>query len=63
LKRSITIKIEDDLLDAVDELVAIGKYRSRSDVIRRALELLVSKELLFPGVYRSKLMVGLDVVE
>lgn len=63
MKRSITIKIEDDLLDAVDELVAIGKYKSRSDVIRRALELLVSKELLFPGVYRSKLMAGLDIVE
>ena len=54
MKRSITVKIDEDLVDAIDELIAIGKYRSRSDVVKRALEYFISREMLLPVVARTK---------
>ncbi len=54
MKKSITVKLDSDLVDAIDELIAIGKYKSRSDVVKKALEYFISRELLLPVVSRTK---------
>jgi len=41
----ITVKMPDIYLEGIDELVRIGKYRNRSEVIRVAVRELLRKEL------------------
>jgi len=43
--RIITVKFPDIYLEGIDELVRIGKYRNRSEVIRVAVRELLRKEL------------------
>ena len=43
--RIITVKMPDIYLEGIDELVKIGKYRNRSEVIRIAVRELLRKEL------------------
>lgn len=43
--KTITLKIGDALLNAIDELVKRGLYTSRSEAIRIAIKELVKKEL------------------
>ena len=38
MPKQIAVRLRDDLVDFVDELVAAGAERSRSAVVRRALE-------------------------
>lgn len=45
MAKTITLKIGDALLKAIDELVAQGLYTSRSEAIRAAIKELVKKEL------------------
>lgn len=40
----LVVRIDDDLLDAVDELIALGLFESRSDAARTALFQLVDSE-------------------
>lgn len=50
--RTISLGIPDLLLDEIDQLVEQNKiYDNRSDVLRQAIEELLSKELEY---YRSK---------
>ncbi|MEM0021146.1 MAG: ribbon-helix-helix domain-containing protein [Fervidicoccaceae archaeon] len=44
MKRTITIKLSDEILSMIDELVASGKYKNRSQVLVKALEDFVIKE-------------------
>lgn len=49
MTRQIAVKVPDDVLDAVDDLVAAGRFSSRSGAIRAGLDLLVrqaNRELL-----------------
>jgi Predicted transcriptional regulators containing the CopG/Arc/MetJ DNA-binding domain and a metal-binding domain len=43
--RTVTVKLPESLLDAIDELVRQGKYMNRSDVIRHAVRRLLEEEL------------------
>lgn len=43
--RLITVKMPELYLEGIDELVRIGKYRNRSEVIRVAVRELLRKEL------------------
>jgi len=45
MAKTITLKIGDALLNAIDELVKRGLYTSRSEAIRAAIKELVKKEL------------------
>ena len=50
--RTISLGIPDLLLDEIDQLVEENKiYENRSDVLRQAIEELLSKELEY---YKSK---------
>ena len=42
--KRINISLSEELLRRLDELVASGRYVSRSEAIRRAIELLLQKE-------------------
>lgn len=43
--RIISVKLPEIYLEGIEELVRIGKYRNRSEVIRVALRDLLRKEL------------------
>lgn len=43
--RIISVKLPELYLEGIDELVKIGKYRNRSEVIRVALRDLLRREL------------------
>uniref|UniRef100_A0A7C2V9E6 Ribbon-helix-helix protein, CopG family n=1 Tax=Ignisphaera aggregans TaxID=334771 RepID=A0A7C2V9E6_9CREN len=43
--RIITVKMPESYVEAIDELVRIGRYASRSEVIRAAIRELLKKEL------------------
>ncbi|MEM1694544.1 MAG: ribbon-helix-helix domain-containing protein [Ignisphaera sp.] len=43
--RIVSVKIPDQYIDAIDELVRRGRYVSRSEVIRTALRELLKREL------------------
>ncbi|MEM4481292.1 MAG: ribbon-helix-helix domain-containing protein [Desulfurococcaceae archaeon] len=43
--RLITVKMPELYIEGIDELVKIGKYRNRSEVIRMAIRDLLRKEL------------------
>lgn len=51
--RTITIKLPEELVESIDELVAVGRFKSRSELVRKALEEIIKKELLFPGFIRE----------
>ncbi len=43
--RIITVKLPDQFLEAMDELIVTGRYSSRSEIIRAALNEFLRKEL------------------
>ncbi|BFH73419.1 ribbon-helix-helix domain-containing protein [Sulfurisphaera javensis] len=43
--RIITVKLPEQFLEAIDELINTGRYTSRSEVIRAALNEFIRKEL------------------
>jgi len=43
--RIVTVKMPESYIEAIDELVRMGRYSSRSDVIRAAVRELLKKEL------------------
>lgn len=43
--RIITVKLPEQFLEAIDELINTGRYSSRSEVIRAALNEFIRKEL------------------
>lgn len=43
--RIVTVKIPEWYLEAIDELVRMGRYASRSEAIRVAIRELLAKEL------------------
>uniref|UniRef100_A0A7J3Z892 Ribbon-helix-helix protein, CopG family n=1 Tax=Ignisphaera aggregans TaxID=334771 RepID=A0A7J3Z892_9CREN len=43
--RIVTVKMPETYLEAIDELVRIGRYSSRSEVIRTAIRELLKREL------------------
>jgi Arc/MetJ-type ribon-helix-helix transcriptional regulator len=45
--RLITVKLPELYVEGIDELVKIGRYRNRSEVIRVAIRDLLRKELWF----------------
>ncbi len=54
MMKIITIKLPQELIDSIDELVVVGKYKNRSQLIRKAVEDLIIKETwhtsLIPGL-------------
>jgi Arc/MetJ-type ribon-helix-helix transcriptional regulator len=40
----ISVKLPEDMVMALEELVSIGKYKNRSHAIRAAIRLLLTKE-------------------
>jgi len=57
--RIITVKLPDTYIDGIDELVRLGRYSCRSEVIRVAIRDLLKRELWFSdeeldNVSRSK---------
>ncbi|MEM0028888.1 MAG: ribbon-helix-helix domain-containing protein [Ignisphaera sp.] len=47
--RIVTVKMPESYLEAIDELVKMGRYTSRSEVIRTAIRELLKKELWGSG--------------
>jgi Arc/MetJ-type ribon-helix-helix transcriptional regulator len=45
--RIITVKLPDTYIDGIDELVRLGRYSCRSEVIRVAIRDLLKRELWF----------------
>ncbi|MEM1526371.1 MAG: ribbon-helix-helix domain-containing protein [Ignisphaera sp.] len=43
--RIITVKMPESYIEAIDELVRLGRYASRSEVIRAAIRELLKREL------------------
>ncbi|NPA96904.1 MAG: type II toxin-antitoxin system ParD family antitoxin [Crenarchaeota archaeon] len=43
--RIVTVKMPESYIEAIDELVRMGRYSSRSEVIRAAVRELLKKEL------------------
>lgn len=43
--RIITVKMPESYVEAIDELVRLGRYTSRSEVIRAAIRELIKREL------------------
>lgn len=43
--RIITVKMPESYIEAIDELVRLGRYTSRSEVIRAAIRELLKREL------------------
>ena len=43
--RVITVKVPEAYVEAIDELVKMGRYTSRSEVIRTAIRELLRREL------------------
>ncbi|MCI4437940.1 MAG: type II toxin-antitoxin system ParD family antitoxin [Ignisphaera sp.] len=43
--RIVTVKLPEAYIEAIDELVQMGRYSSRSEVIRTAIRELLKKEL------------------
>ena len=43
--RIVTVKMPESYIEAIDELVRIGRYSSRSEVIRTAVRELLKREL------------------
>ncbi len=45
MMRIVTVKMPESYIEAIDELVRMGRYSSRSEVIRAAVRELLKKEL------------------
>lgn len=43
--RIVTVKMPETYIEAIDELIRMGRYSSRSEVIRSAIRELLRKEL------------------
>jgi putative addiction module CopG family antidote len=43
--RIVTVKLPEAYIEAIDELVRMGRYSSRSEVIRTAIRELLKREL------------------
>jgi len=43
--RIVTVKMPESYIEAIDELIRMGRYSSRSEVIRSAIRELLKKEL------------------
>jgi len=43
--RIVTVKMPESYIEAIDELVRLGRYSSRSEVIRAAVRELLKREL------------------
>ncbi len=52
--RIVTVKMPESYLEAIDELVKMGRYSSRSEVIRTAIRELLKKELWGNGYSLEK---------
>ena len=52
--RIVTVKMPESYLEAIDELVRMGRYSSRSEVIRAAIRELLKKELWESGYSLDK---------
>ncbi|MEM0027216.1 MAG: ribbon-helix-helix domain-containing protein [Ignisphaera sp.] len=52
--RIVTVKMPESYLEAIDELVKMGRYTSRSEVIRTAIRELLKKELWENGYSLEK---------
>jgi Arc/MetJ-type ribon-helix-helix transcriptional regulator len=51
----VTVKMPELYIEGIDELVKIGKYRNRSEVIRVAIRELLRKELWMKEVEVTRL--------
>jgi antitoxin ParD1/3/4 len=51
----VTVKMPELYIEGIDELVRIGKYRNRSEVIRVAIRELLRKELWMKEVEVTRL--------
>jgi len=51
--RLVTVKMPEIYLEGIDELIKIGKYRNRSEVIRVAVRELLRRELWIKEVELS----------
>ena len=50
----VTVKMPESYVEAIDKLVALGRYSSRSEVIRAAVRQLLDKELGSLGLVPPK---------
>ncbi len=44
MKKTVTVKLSEDIIMAIDELVYAGKYKSRSDFVKKAIEEALARE-------------------
>ena len=49
----VSVKMPETYLEAIDKLVELGRYTSRSDAIRAAVRELIEKELLLTNSFRK----------
>ena len=47
MMRIVTVKMPEAYIEGIDELVRMGRYSSRSEVIRAAIRELLKKELWY----------------
>lgn len=52
--RIVSVKIPDQYIDAIDELIKRGRYTTRSEVIRTALRELLKRELFHSRFERKR---------
>ena len=45
MKRVVTVKVSQEMLELMDELVRRGRYISRGELTRAALRALITREL------------------
>ncbi len=57
LMRIVTVKMPESYIEAIDELIRIGRYSSRSEVIRAAIRDLLKRELWSQSGYSSDVKV------
>ncbi|MGC8556996.1 MULTISPECIES: ribbon-helix-helix domain-containing protein [Fervidicoccus] len=45
MKKNITVKVSDDVLELIKELIQSGKYKNRNQIINKALDEFLAKEI------------------
>ncbi|ADM28739.1 putative transcriptional regulators, CopG/Arc/MetJ family [Ignisphaera aggregans DSM 17230] len=55
--RIVTVKMPESYIEAIDELIRIGRYSSRSEVIRAAIRDLLKRELWSQQGYNNDVKV------
>ncbi|WP_158308335.1 ribbon-helix-helix domain-containing protein [Fervidicoccus fontis] len=45
MKKNITVKVSDDVLELIKELIRSGKYKNRNQIINKALDEFLAKEI------------------